>query len=296
MMLTTEKLAEAISASGIQRGAKSGKATITMKAATDTIVTPQPGTTQYDPDVVIPRHRFAVRELIPEYPVSAGHVGFYTLTPEGAAGVVAEDGAKPQLSAEATLTTLPLVTVAGLFKAADEILDDYARLTAAIQQEGRDQKDLVVEDQLVNGTGASGQMTGLLTSISSTITSGALADILAGLTDLEATGYQPDGIVMAPSTFRGLITPTASDAISYLTNIDARPTMFGVPVVLTTAIAAGSVILGDFRRGARLYTRGTRADIGYDADDFSHDRVTIRVAERLALAVKEPAAFKKYVA
>ena len=295
-MLTTENLAEAISASGIQRGAKSGKATISMKAATDTIVTPNPGTVQYDPDVVIPRHRFPVRDLIPEYPASTGHVGFYTLTPTGDAGVVAEDGAKPQVSAEATLTTLPLVTVAGIFKAADEILDDYPRLVAAIQQEGRDLKDIQIEDQLVNGTGLSGQMTGLLTSITATIASSGLDDIFEGLTDLEDAGYTPDAILMAPALVKTLLEPVGTSYATYKDDVSVRLHIFGVPVYTTSAIGNSDVIIGDFRRGARIYTRGTRADIGYDADDFSHDRVTIRVAERLALAVKEPAAFKKFVA
>lgn len=295
MMLTTEKLAEAISASGIRRGAKSGEATITMKAATDTIVTPQPGTVQYDPEVSIPRHRFPVRDLIPEYPASAGHVGFYTLTPTGDASVVAEDGAKPQVSAEATLTTLPLVTVAGLFKASDEILEDYPRLVAAIQQEGRDLKDIEIEDQLVNGTGTSGQMTGLLASITSTITSNGLDDIFEGLTDLENAGYEPDAILMAPALLRTLIEPVGTSYATYKEDVSVRLHVFGVPVITTSALADDEVILGDFRRGARIYTRGARADIGYDDDDFSHDRVSIRVSERLALAVTQPAAFKKYV-
>lgn len=296
MMLTTDTLAEAISASGIKRGTKTGAATINLKAATDTIVTPQPGTVQYDPDVSIPRHRFPVRDLIPEYPASAGHVGFYTLTPTGDASVVAEDGAKPQVSAEATLTTLPLVTVAGLFKAADEILDDYPRLVAAIQQEGRDLKDIEIEDQLVNGTGTGGQMKGLLVSITSTIASSGLDDIFEGLTDLENAGYEPDAILMSPALIKTLIEPVGTSYATYKEDVSVRLHIFGVPVITTSALGNSDVIIGDFRRGARIYTRGTRADIGYDDQDFSHDDVSIRVSERLALAVTQPAAFKKYTA
>ena len=100
-MLTPENIAEAIKASGIRRDTNPG--TLTLKAATDTVVSPASGYVTYDQDVVIPRFRPRVRELIPEARVSTGLVGFFASSTEGTAAIVAEDGAKPQMSSLVTL-------------------------------------------------------------------------------------------------------------------------------------------------------------------------------------------------
>lgn len=289
--MLTEKIADAIAASGIKRGVKSGQASLSLKAASDTIVTPDPGEIQYSPDVVLPPRRTQVRDLIPEYPASAGSVGFYEVSggsyDSPSFGVVDEDGAKPQDSWSATLNVVPLVTVAGIMKASDEILDDYQRLSAAIRQAGVDNKNAAIEIQLLNGTGNDGQIRGF----QRWAIPGLDENVDVSLSEMEADGYEPDAIVMSPEAFRYLSNTYNISPISYSTGITRNPSLFGVPVIMTP-VAGDLVLAGDFRRGARIYTRGTLVEIGYDADDFSHDRVTIRVSERLALAVVDRNAFR----
>lgn len=308
--MLTEKLADAISASGIKRGTSSGQASLSLKAASDTIVSPEPGAAQYDPDIVlVPQGGLtagamlrtrAVRNLIPEYPVQAGAVGYLTLTHDapGTVGIVAEDGAKPQDSMELSLTTLPLSTVAGIFKASDEILEDIPRLAAAIRQEASDLKDLAVERQLLYGTGQDGAILGFMNddripegSIISNDPRGFFSEIAA----LSSTGYDADAAIMATGTVSRIFGQNSSTlSFAALAAQPAQLHAFGIPIVVTGAIQGGALI-GDFRRGARIYSRGTSVDIGYDAEDFSHDRVTIRVCERLALAIVHPEAFVKQV-
>lgn len=292
-MLTPETIAEAIKASGIRRDKNPG--TMLIKAATDTVVSPTNGAVTYDQDIVIPRFRPRVRELLPEARVSTGLVGFFASTTEGTADIVEEDGAKPQMSSSATLTTLPLVNIAGLFKVTDEVLDDYPRFVAAIEQEGRDAKDDIIENQLLNGTGTSGELLGLMVDTSIPTAGGyTSADLGEAIVDLSEDGYDVTGIVMSQSLFNAMVGATAGTIGDFaMVSYDRTLTLFGVPVVITSKMTGNHFLVGDFRRGAKLFTHGTSVDVGYDDDDFSHNRVSIRFSERMNLAIKDPNAFRK---
>lgn len=298
--------AEAVEASGIKRGSVPGK------AATDTIVNPNPGEVEIqDRIVAVPNGRLWVRDLFSYENASAPVVGYFRLTTEGSMDTVAEDGAKPQLSADADLTTVALKKVAGIMKMSDEILEDYPRLASAINSRGRYLKDLAVEDQLINGTGTGADLTGLLAAGIDTATYAQGADaqaqaeaIFSAAMSIEgATGLAADAVVMNPADYAAIrLSKDGNDQYfggGYFQNAygnagDVRlvPDLWGLSVALTTAVPAGTYLVGAFRAGAAIVGKGgTRVEVGYDGVDFSHDRVTVRIEERLALEVYVPEAF-----
>lgn len=298
--------AEAVEASGIKRGSVPGK------AATDTIVNPNPGEVEIqDRIVAVPNGRLWVRDLFSYENASAPVVGYFKLTTEGSMDTVAEDGAKPQLSADADLTTVALKKVAGIMKMSDEILEDYPRLASAINSRGRYLKDLAVEDQLINGTGTGADLTGLLAAGIDTATYAQGADaqaqaeaiFSAAMTIEGATGLAADAVVMNPADYAAIrLSKDGNDQYfgggyfqnSYGNAGDVRlvPDLWGLSVALTTAVPAGTYLVGAFRAGAAIVGKGgTRVEVGYDGADFSHDRVTVRIEERLALEVYVPEAF-----
>lgn len=298
--------AEAVEASGIKRGSVPGK------AATDTIVNPNPGEVEIqDRIVAVPNGRLWVRDLFSYENASAPVVGYFKLTTEGSMDTVAEDGAKPQLSADADLTTVALKKVAGIMKMSDEILEDYPRLASAINSRGRYLKDLAVEDQLINGTGTGADLTGLLAAGIDTATYAQGADaqaqaeaIFSAAMSIEgATGLAADAVVMNPADYAAIrLSKDGNDQYfgggyfqnSYGNAGDVRlvPDLWGLSVALTTAVPAGTYLVGAFRAGAAIVGKGgTRVEVGYDGVDFSHDRVTVRIEERLALEVYVPEAF-----
>jgi HK97 family phage major capsid protein len=61
----------------------------------------------------------------------------------------------------------------------------------------------------------------------------------------------------------------------------------GVPVYESTAMTAGTFLVGDFKLGAQVFDRKEASlEIAYqNEDNFIKGMVTIRVSERLALAV-----------
>jgi HK97 family phage major capsid protein len=74
-----------------------------------------------------------------------------------------------------------------------------------------------------------------------------------------------------------------------------QPRIFGLPVVESPGIAAGTFLVGNFRGSATLYDRmAARVEVSTeDATNFRQNLVTVLAEERVGLAVKRPAGFTK---
>jgi HK97 family phage major capsid protein len=72
-----------------------------------------------------------------------------------------------------------------------------------------------------------------------------------------------------------------------------QPVFNGVPVILNTAIAAGSYLLGNFSQGTQLWIRDN-VSVEFFREDGTNVRdgfVTVRCMERIALSNYLPNAF-----
>jgi HK97 family phage major capsid protein len=71
--------------------------------------------------------------------------------------------------------------------------------------------------------------------------------------------------------------------------------MWGLPVVATQAMSVDSALVGAFKLGAQIFDREDANVViaTQNSDDFEKNLLTIRIEERLALAVYRPAAFIK---
>lgn len=302
---------EAVKDAGLKQGV-SGR--VSAKAATDTVTNPQNMQGDVRQDVYFDStRRVYARDLFTQEPTQLNAITYFKATVTGAPTIVAEDGAKPQFNVDPEPVTVPLTKVAGIIKESDELLDDYPRLAAAINERGIYEKDVVVENQLINGTGASGQVKGLLSTdgigaveYANSGDAGAIADAIfeATMTVLNNSGRDADGLIINPADYQALRTYKDTNgqylgggyfSAAYGNGSYTRyPDIWNLRTVVTPAIAAGTMIVGNFTAGASVITKGgTVVETGHDGDDFSHNRVTVRVEERLALAVYEPKAFCK---
>ena len=302
---------EAVKDAGLKQSV-SGR--VSAKAATDTVTNPQNMQGDVRQDVYFDStRRVYARDLFTQEPTQLNAITYFKATVTGAPTIVAEDGAKPQFNVDPEPVTVPLTKVAGIIKESDELLDDYPRLAAAINERGVYEKDVVVENQLINGTGASGQVKGLLNTdgigaveYANGGNAGAIADAIfeATMTVLNSSGRDADGLIINPADYQALRTYKDTNgqylgggyfSAAYGNGSYTRyPDIWNLRTVVTPAIAAGTMIVGNFTAGASVITKGgTVVETGHDGDDFSHNRVTVRVEERLALAVYEPKAFCK---
>lgn len=302
---------EAVKNAGLKQGV-SGR--VSAKAATDTVTNPANMQGEVRQDIYFDStRRVYARDLFTQEPTQLNAITYFKATVTGAPTIVAEDGAKPQFNIDPEPVTVPLTKVAGIIKESDELLDDYPRLAAAINERGIYEKDVVVEKQLINGTGASGQVEGLLNvdgigsvEYANGGNAGAIADAIfeATMEVLNASGRDADGLIINPADYQALRIFKDSNGQylgggyfsgAYGNGTYTRyPDIWNLRTVVTPAIAAGTMIVGNFTAGASVITKGgTVVETGHDGDDFSHNRITVRVEERLALAVYEPGAFCK---
>ena len=302
---------EAVKDAGLKQGV-SGR--VSAKAATDTVTNPSNMQGEVRQDVYFDStRRVYARDLFTQEPTDLNAITYFKATVTGAPAITTEDGKKPQFSVDPEPVTVPLTKVAGIIKESDELLDDYPRLAAAINERGVYEKDVVVENQLINGTGASGQVKGLLSTdgigaveYANGGNAGAIADAIfeATMTVLNNSGRDADGLIINPADYQALRTYKDTNgqymgggyfSAAYGNGTYTRyPDIWNLRTVVTPAIAAGTMIVGNFTAGASVITKGgTVVETGHDGEDFSHNRITVRVEERLALAVYEPKAFCK---
>lgn len=328
-MLTQKELTEAIEKGRDALESKGGRISLQLKAATDTIVSPNPGGYVLDPDTPAPSgDSVLLRTLIPNIPVSgSGAVTYFKFSQVGSPGEVVEDAQKPQFNAGITSSTLPLVQVAGIEKISEEVLDDVPQLIRTAEQFAKASKDNAALRRVLMGAGS---ISGIFFNTSipvSSVVQGAAQEyttIMAAIEAVHARGFSPNAIVTAANTATAILqrarmsfeltyqtsgslpqattptdvgSPLGLNLFSFAPAFGAiRMHIAGLPlIVLSGAVpqgARGQILIGDFARGAAIYTAGEKLEIGRDADDFSRDRYTLRVSERLNVAVKNSAAFQ----
>jgi HK97 family phage major capsid protein len=150
-----------------------------------------------------------------------------------------------------------------------------------------------------------GELTGLLNrpGLAATVVasgSPALSNADAILEQIVAiqtsTDLMPDGIVMHPNQWKSLLLAKDSSEQYYGNGPFQPPTrriLWGLPVVITSRIAAGTALVGAFKTAAQLFRHGgVRVDISNSHSDyFIKNKLAIRAEERVALACYRPAAF-----
>lgn len=230
---------------------------------------------------------------------------------EGTSTFVAEGAAKPQLHvADPTWQTDALSEIAGWFKVTDDMAEDLPYIISEIQSTAIYDLSLREELALLTGAGDGANLRGLLNrSGIQTLTKGAESDpdrIFKAISDVqEVSGLIADGIVINPADYSRIrLSKDANGqyfgggffAGSYgVGGILQNPPLWGLKTVVTSSVAAGTVVVGAFKAAAKVFRKGgLRVEsTNSHADDFTNDRITIRIRERLGLQVKYPAAFVK---
>lgn len=286
-----------------------------FKAAADTQVTTAYSSllTEYDRSIVLPnRPRPVIADLLGSGAISGQAITYPVWGAlEGGSSTVAEGGAKPQMHvADPTFRTDALSEIAGWFKLTDDMAEDLAFVVSEINSTALYDLAMKEEAQLLSGNGTSPNLSGILSrSGVQTETQGVSPDtaadaIFRALTKVQtATGMTADGIVINPADYQALRLSKDSNG-QYMGGgffagqygngtLTAQPDLWGLRTVVTAAIPAKTVLVGAFASAATVYRKGgVRVEsTNSHADDFTNDKITVRVRERVALAVRYPSAF-----
>ena len=294
----------------VSGAATSARAVITLDKGDDSTptkvgITNAPAVTSLAPSLYAgvfgtPNVPQKIEPLIPHIAVTTDSVDYVTVADTIGAAGVAEAGKIPESTFTPTLAKANVVNVAHYTKITKQLADDAPALAAYINTKMLYGLQNKVENQIVNGNGTAPQLKGLLANGSytdaSTQLTGAknLFDLLLLLQGVaETAAYEPEALVLNPMTWAQLAMEKDSQDRYLLggPGLAANKSVWGIPVVTSSAVPAGKFIFGNFTQTVTIYDRQQVAVemTGTNEDDFTHYLYTIRASRRLALAVEVPA-------
>ncbi|HCL5065600.1 TPA: phage major capsid protein [Salmonella enterica] len=250
-----------------------------------------------------PRQRLFIRDLIAPGRTSSPAIFWVQQTGfTNKAAVVPENTQKPYSDIAFATKITPVTTVAHMFKASKQILDDFAQLQSTVDAEMRYGLKYVEEQEILFGDGTGVHLHGIVPQASAFsaefrveqqngIDDLRLAMLQAQLARFPASGHVLHFIDWAKIE---LTKDTLGRYILANPSGLTGPTLWGLPVVATEAAAfKGKFLTGAFNAGAQIFDREDANVVisTENADDFEKNMISIRCEERLALAVKRPEAF-----
>lgn len=216
------------------------------------------------------------------------------------AAPVAEGALKPESSLEFNLQTTPVRTIAHWIQASKQILQDVPALQSYIDTRMRFGLEIEEENQILSGDGTGQNLLGLIPQSTPydtgrTRPGDTRIDIVRrAMTQVRLAEYRADAIVLHPSDWEEIELTKTNDGAYIWANPRGLlgPTLWGLPVIDTTAVEEGEFLVGNFQMAAMLWDREDAVvDISTeDRDNFVKNMVTIRAEERVALEVSRPEA------
>ena len=250
-----------------------------------------------------PKQRLFIRDLIAPGRTQSNTIYYVKQTGfTNNAAVVAENTTKPYSEIAFAEETTPVRTIAHMFKASKQILDDFAQLQSTVDAEMRYGLKYVEEQEILFGDGTGAHLKGIIPQSvafnpafavekQSGIDVLRLAMLQAQLARFPASGH------VLHFTDWARIELTKDELGRYILANPAQlttPTLWGLPVVATEAAQfLGKFLTGAFNSGAQIFDREDANVVisTENADDFEKNMISIRCEERLALAVYRPEAF-----
>lgn len=210
---------------------------------------------------------------------------------------------KPESNITYKRVDVPVRTIAHFIVASKQILADMGQLQTLVN--GRLSYGLKIkeEDQLLTGDGTGENILGLIPQatafvnpLGTSIQAQNKADVLrAAILQVYQAYYPATGIVLNPQDWASiqLLKNTQNSYLFGGPTSPNGPTLWGLPVAESFALAPGEFMVGSFRLAATLFDR-EQAGLyisNEDRDNFVKNMVTILAEERLALGVSRPKAF-----
>ncbi|WP_421440714.1 phage major capsid protein [Agrobacterium tumefaciens] len=251
----------------------------------------------------LPERQLTIRDLVLPGQTASSSIEYVKETGyTNNAAPVAETTAKPYSDLTFDMTSAPVRTIAHLFKASRQILDDAPALRSYIDGRARYGLRFAEENQLLNGSGTGQNIHGLVPQAT------AFAPVDVGLTDptgidtlrlailqVVLAEYPATAFVLNPIDWAAIELTKDAGGNYIIGNPQGSltPTLWNLPVVSTQAIAAGEFLTGAFSFAAQIFDRMEIEVLlsSENVDDFEKNMFTIRAEERLAFAVYRPESF-----
>lgn len=253
------------------------------------------------------RQTLRVRNELSARPTTAAVIDFVKVSsPMSIASPVAEGSLKPENQLNFSSASERVKTIATWVPASRQILDDLPELMGFIKQTLPYYVDLAEERQLLSGDGTGENLHGLIPQASS-FSTGLLPSAAKGWTKIDVIGVAIEQVTIALELDPTFVVLNPRDWWDIRLQKDGfgryilgdpqtivRPSLFGLDVVPTVSIAAGTFLLGS---GSPIASEirdrmETTVEISTEHSDFfQRNLVAVRGEKRLALVVKRPASY-----
>jgi HK97 family phage major capsid protein len=241
-----------------------------------------------------------------------------------AAAEQAEEATTAEATLDFTEQTAPIRKIGVFLPVTEELLADVAGIQGYVNSRLGTMMKLRLDSQLLSGNGTAPNVEGVLTK--SGINSfdytgdpyggnlGKLGQIYEAITEIRKDAFvEPDAIIMHPSDWYDIVTSVSSDfagtssagyteksplfVVAGGFGADAAPRIWGLPVVASSAISAGTVLVGKFGGGEAAHVvmrQGVDLAVSDSHSDFFlKGKLAIRATMRLGLVVYRQTAFCK---
>lgn len=250
----------------------------------------------------LPERQLTIRDLVLPGQTASSSIEYVKETGyTNNAAPVAETTAKPYSDLTFDMTSAPVRTIAHLFKASRQILDDAPALRSYIDGRARYGLRFVEENQLLNGSGTGQNIHGLVPQATAFKPAFTVADetgidrLRLAVLQVVLAEYPATAFVLNPIDWAKIELTKDAGGNYIIGNPQGSltPTLWNLPVVSTQAMAAGEFLTGAFSFAAQIFDRMEIEVLlsSENVDDFEKNMFTIRAEERLAFAVYRPESF-----
>jgi HK97 family phage major capsid protein len=246
--------------------------------------------------------RPVVADLIPQTDTDAPSIIYMEQTTQTlAADTVAQGAVKPESAFAWTRRTTPMEVIAHTLPITNQALEDVPGIRDIIDQQMTLGVQLAEEDQILNGTGTTPDLMGFMnkTGVQTRALGGddIFTAAMAAFTLVRFTGFADvTGGIVHPNDWLSVITlKDTTGRFIYGNPQDQGPQrLWGVPIIVTTAMTENTALFGDFNMYSRLWRmHGIRLIVGYVNDDLVRNQQTLVAEERVTLQISRPSAFVK---
>lgn len=227
---------------------------------------------------------------------------------------VGERGVKPLWEPDLTTETANVRKIAITTKVPDEFMADFPAAQSFIDERLPFMVDTETEFQILYGDGLGNNLKGITTTggiqtraITTTDDSTIAMSLMKGLTDIRVNSFfEPDAYAFHPYDWETakLLRDTNKNFLAggpyyipYQNGVFVElNTLWGKPVVVSTAVTYGKPLAGCWKLGAQYFLReGMRLEMtNANEDDFRRNLIMLRAEHRLALAVYRPISFLEF--
>lgn len=247
-----------------------------------------------------PRVVLNIESLFTHTPIDTVTYVYTPLTFVNNATFVKEGTRKSESTVSATAKTGRVKTVATWTKLSEQLFNDQSQLVNIINNQLTYGVDLTVQNQLITGDGAGENLGGIsltgnftdYTKNSGTATN--VIDLLRNVAfKMRNANIQNLAIILNFvdwSALLGLKSTTNEYLISGILD-PVKQTIYGIPVVTSSAIPESKFAMGNFKQAGIVYDHTRMAlELDRTEDDFLTNVITTRAERRLGFSIVQPKA------